>query len=117
VTPPVPHGERGALTIADGAVAKLVTAAAAEVDGVAVPSARGLTGSRPARARVRRAGDRLDVELTLDVPYPSPVAAAAEAARHHVTTRTRELSGLTVARVDVAVSALVGTTDTGRVVA
>ncbi|GAA4880949.1 hypothetical protein [Actinomycetospora straminea] len=43
--------------------------------------------------------------------------------RHHVTTRTRELSGLTVARVDVAVSALVSTSDTaatsdtGRVVA
>ncbi|GAA4789241.1 hypothetical protein GCM10023200_24840 [Actinomycetospora chlora] len=117
--PTTPAAERGELTIADGVVARLVDAAAGEVEGVTVPAAGGLPLGRRARARVRRGEGRLDVGLTLDVTYPTPVAATADAVRDHVVARVRELAGLEVDRVDVEVATLVAadTPRTGRVVA
>ncbi|WP_163507077.1 Asp23/Gls24 family envelope stress response protein [Fodinicola acaciae] len=46
----------------------------------------------------------LDVRLAIG--YPQPVTAATEAARDHLTRRVEQYTGLTVSRVDIAVTAL-----------
>lgn len=116
--PAAEAGDRGALTIADKVVEKLMLAAAAEVEGVDTATKSGALG-RTARATVRRTGDQVEADLQTAVRYPHGLAATADAARDRIRTRLDEFTGLTVSRVDVTVSVLSGAAPrpTGRVVA
>ncbi|GAA4538508.1 Asp23/Gls24 family envelope stress response protein [Amycolatopsis samaneae] len=88
--------DRGRTTLADRAVRRIAAHAVGEVDGVGADV--------QVSARIDEESATLDVRLP--VRYPAPVARTTEQARAHVTARTAELTGLTVRRVDITVSAL-----------
>lgn len=86
----------GRTTIADRVIDLLAEQAAIEdVDVV----------SADADARVT--GRSATVEVRLGLRYPAPVAVTTERVRSHVSSRVQELSGLSVSRIDIAVTALV----------
>lgn len=106
-------GERGALHIADRVVQKIAAQAITEVD-LAGGAPRTLLGTRltkadpdgPARADAHIDGGLVTLSVTLAVQWPAPVRQVAEQARQHLTRRVHELTGLTVAEVDVDVPSL-----------
>lgn len=116
-------GNRGRTTIGTRVVERIAARAAHEVEGIG-GSPRRLLGVRvsgeapersvPATARV--AGGRTSLRVRLSVRYPQPVARTVEQARHHITRRITELTGLAVSRVDVTVTALPGDTERKRTV-
>jgi uncharacterized alkaline shock family protein YloU len=90
------HVERGRTTVADRVIDRIAEQAALEdVDVVS------------AKANARVTGQTTVVEIGLGLRYPTPVAAATERVRSHLMTRVQELSGLSMSRVDVAVTELV----------
>ena len=107
-------GDRGTLTIADKVVEKVAAQAVSEVD-LATGAPRTLLGKRLGaadpdrrpRADARVDGDRVGVTVTLAVQWPAPVREVAQNVRQHLTDRVSELTGLTVAEVDVDVPVLV----------
>ena len=86
---------RGTTTVADKAVSKIVERAADE----ALP--RRTAGRTSGSATVR--GRRASVTLRLALPYPAPLSGTALHVQAHVTERTRELTGLSVAPVRLTV--------------
>ncbi|QWF80748.1 Asp23/Gls24 family envelope stress response protein [Amycolatopsis sp. CA-230715] len=88
--------DRGRTTLEPRVVKKIAGHAAGEVPGV---------GSG---AKVDATIDRESATLTvsLAVRYPESVARTTEAARAHVVARTAELTGLSVPKVDIVVTAL-----------
>lgn len=115
-----PAASRGSLTIADRVVERVAAQAATEVD-LATGAARTVLGQRlpsaeRARAQARVDGGLVSVSVSLAVTWPAPVRQVAAEVRAHLTRRVEELTGLQVAEVDVAVSALpTGRDDAPRV--
>ena len=115
-------GSRGSLTIADRVVQKIAAQAVMEVD-LAGGAPRTLLGARltkadpdgPARAEAHVDGNLVTLSVTLAVQWPAPVREVAEQARRHLSERVRELTGLTVAEVDIDVPALVTASPAPRV--
>ncbi|ACU36729.1 Asp23/Gls24 family envelope stress response protein [Actinosynnema mirum] len=110
---PADPGERGRLTVGDAAVERIAAHAATEVDGVGGSAYRLLgvaVGPEQAGADVRVGatvtGDAVALDVRLSVVYPMPVRRTADRVRAHLALRIRDLTGLTVTRVDVTVTAL-----------
>lgn len=106
--------QRGITTISDRTVERIATRVLTEVEniggaagrllGIAVPGEHS-EGSAHVAAKV--SGDSaaaLDVRLS--VAYPQSVAHTTEDARARLVRRVADLTGLTVTRVDITVTAL-----------
>jgi len=108
-----PAAERGVTTVADRTVERIAAHILSEVDNVG-GSARRMLGIAVGSAEpdgdaiVTAAVNDLSVALTvrLSVTYPASVRATTRAARAHLMARIPELTGLTVSRVDITVTAL-----------
>ncbi|HLI37303.1 MAG TPA: Asp23/Gls24 family envelope stress response protein [Streptosporangiaceae bacterium] len=113
-----PPGERGRTRIDETVVEKIAAAAAGEVDAVAGCRRRvlgvrfGQLGQVRVRATVR--GSLVTAEVAAAVAYPAPLREVTRQVRAHVAQRVRELTGMRVGAVDVAVTALVAD-DSARV--
>lgn len=114
--PGAPLAQRGHTAIAARAVERLVgqiVAESAEISGTA-PRFLGVDVGEPgphqdADVRVRLHGQHaLSVAVRCSVPYPQPVRQAADTLRSRLADRMRVLTGMTVQRVDVMVTALHG---------
>ncbi|MGW6443200.1 Asp23/Gls24 family envelope stress response protein [Lentzea sp. NPDC055074] len=106
-------GARGSLTISEVAVERIAAHAALEVDGIGGSALRvlGVTvGSEEAERDVRVAasvtGAVVALDVRLSITYPAPVGSTTEAARAHLTRRIHEMTGLSVSKVDITVTAL-----------
>lgn len=102
--------ERGTTVVLPRVVERVATQAVREVADAAGTGRRvlgrniGSTGTDTAanvRAHVDGAVATLDVAMT--VIYPAPVLEVTRRARHHIVDRVRELTGLSVHRVDITV--------------
>ncbi|MFF3014737.1 DUF6286 domain-containing protein [Streptomyces sp. NPDC057939] len=105
MTAPAAHGAtapaaRGSTTIADKVVRKIAARAVLE----ALPST--IAGKAGGTATVH--GRRAAVALRVALPYPGPLSDTARHVQQHVADRTRQLTGLDVARPRLAVVQLVG---------
>ena len=133
-TLPAPVAERGVLTISEQAVERLAACAVLEVDDVGGAGGRGLRGPRRGAGRgptaqggargvlgVSLSGEDLDhsakvsarvgdetvtLDVRISIVYPASVARTTEKAREHLVERVEALTGLTVTRVDLTVTAL-----------
>jgi uncharacterized alkaline shock family protein YloU len=109
----LPASERGTTTMADRVIVAVAARAAAEVPGIG-GAARRILGipvdtqhaDRAPQARATIAGDTVALHLRLSVIYPTPVRAATEQVRRHVTERVGTLTGKTVGVIDVTVVSL-----------
>ena len=106
--------DRGVTTISPNVVEKIATRAAQEdpsVIGVEQSGIRQLIpigGGQPeprAEAEVQR--EQATVELTIRVSYPEPVRQVAERVRRRVADRVEELTGLSVAQVNITIPELI----------
>ena len=95
----------GTTTVGERAVRRIAARAAREVDGV----------EPDVQVTARVTGNSAVLSVRLPVRYPMPVGRVADACRAHVLARTRELSGLSVPRLDIEVSALPVSAAGGRV--
>ncbi|HLU44372.1 MAG TPA: Asp23/Gls24 family envelope stress response protein [Natronosporangium sp.] len=107
--------DRGRTTIADRVVSKIAARAAAEVERTGGASRRllGITIGRPPETAPPRVTVHLDGEVALvhvamSVAWPAPVRQVAQQVRDQVAAQVQQQTGLTVAEVDVSVTALVG---------
>jgi uncharacterized alkaline shock family protein YloU len=120
---PADLAERGALTIADRTVERIASQAVTEVDGVGGSTARllgvavgGQNLDRSAKVFAKVTGDTATLSVRLSISYPRSVLRTSDAVRDHLTSRVQELTGLTVERVDITVTALhTDVTETRRV--
>lgn len=87
----------GATTIDERVVRRIAARAATEVAGV----------EPDVRVRAEVVGTGATLHVRLPVSYPSPVARVTDECRAHLIARTEALTGLTVPRVDIEVSAMV----------
>lgn len=110
--PLVPDGTaRGTTTIADKVLERLAARAALEVPGVVRHSTgpdvlSAVTPDLP-RASAQVAGDRVSVDLKVAVDWAASAHEVAASVRRHAREELQRLTGKTVDRVDVTVSALV----------
>ena len=100
-------GGRGRLEVDLGVVRRVVERTADRTDGAAHALAATRADAPRTRARVRGAADVVDVRLELALSYPGPVRRTVETLREGVRTQVLALTGFTVRRLDVEVSALV----------
>lgn len=114
-------GDRGALTITDDAVERIAAHAVTEIAGVGGSASRVLgvaVGAenldRGAKVAATVTGDTAALTVRLSISYPQPVRATTEATRDHLVNRVGHLTGLTVERVDITVTALHTETTTAR---
>ena len=115
------QSERGATTIGDAVVAKIVGIAAQEVEGVqtgggtaramggfldrvpgAVSSFGG--GSQTRGVSVEVGAEEAAADLSLAVEYGRPIPRTAEAVRNNVINRVENLTGLRVTEVNITVN-------------
>jgi uncharacterized alkaline shock family protein YloU len=116
-------GDRGALTITDDAVERITAQAVTEISGVGGSASRvlgvvmgGENLDRGAKVTATVTGDTAALAVRLSISYPRSVRATTEAARDHLMSRVEELTGLTVERIDITVTALhTETAETRRV--
>ncbi|HEX7302067.1 Asp23/Gls24 family envelope stress response protein [Lentzea sp.] len=113
--------ERGALTIGEQAVQRLAARATAEVDDVGGAAERVLgisLGSeeldRSAKVEATVHSRGIDLAVRMSLAYPAPVTATTERAREHLCRRVEEMTGMRVRRVDITVTALHTSADSGR---
>jgi uncharacterized alkaline shock family protein YloU len=106
-------GDRGRTTTANRAIERIAAKLVTEVEGVGGAAQRVLgvaVGSedldQSAKVTARVSGYRASLDVRLSVAYPAPVAATTQRARDHLMHRVAELTGLTVSRVDITVTAL-----------
>jgi uncharacterized alkaline shock family protein YloU len=107
--------DRGRTVVADAVVRKIAARAATDVDR-ATGSARRLFGipvgrdpaASPARVDVEVDGDVAVIHVAMSVRWPASVRDVSRQVRAHVTEQVANLTGLTVAEVDIDVTALVG---------
>jgi uncharacterized alkaline shock family protein YloU len=104
---------RGRLDISRRAVERIAAAAAAEVEATGAPVTRVLgqaVGRADLEARPRVwatvAGDLVTLELSLSVPWPTPVAEVADAVRQRIAERLHALAGMRLGHADITVTAL-----------
>lgn len=124
----VPHGERGAITVADRVVAKIASRVAREAlsrfteSAGHVPSGRrtphvntsvrraperNTTGRGAESAAVRQAVlGEARVRITVELGYPSDIGAQCAAVRREVSERLRTWAGMEVSDLVVSVERL-----------
>lgn len=109
---------RGRTVIADRVVERIATRAASEPGPVTGPGG-GLPGLRGSAARPRVTasvrGRVATVRVALGVTYPAPVRAITRRVREQVRARVREMTGIDVRQVDIAVARLPEEQERGRV--
>jgi uncharacterized alkaline shock family protein YloU len=105
---------RGETIIAPLVVEKIAGRAASEVDGVGGVVQTGLSrllpwsvGGTPAHAQAAVGDGKVQLDMTVNVLYPRPVAMVTNAVRSQVSRRLAELCGLEATRIDISVPALV----------
>ncbi|WP_093171316.1 Asp23/Gls24 family envelope stress response protein [Sinosporangium album] len=104
---------RGETIVRDRVVSRIAAHVARQVDGVGEVRERGrMQWSSGTVASVDR--HVTAVHLDLLVRYPAPIRSVTENVRRHVADRVHELTGLTVAHVDIDVPGLVSTRSTRR---
>ncbi|GAA5060132.1 Asp23/Gls24 family envelope stress response protein [Nocardia callitridis] len=86
----------GSTTVAPKAVRRIAAQVVREVAGV----------DRDVRVQAHVSGQRAVLEVRLPIEYPKPVDRVTEACRAHLADRLAALTGMTVARIDIEVSAL-----------
>ncbi|MEU6315378.1 hypothetical protein [Streptomyces sp. NPDC047014] len=94
----MPAADRGATRIADRVVAKIAAQAAREALAV-VPGA-------PPHATVTVHHDIARVHVSLELDYPSDVAAQCAAVRGRVVRRVEEYANMSVPEVDIDIERL-----------
>jgi uncharacterized alkaline shock family protein YloU len=116
-----PAADRGELTIAEQVVQRLAAHAVLEVDDVGGAAGRVLGVSlggedldHSAKVNARVADGTVTLDVRLSVVYPASVARTTQRAREHLVRRVEELTGLTVTRVDLTVTALHTATSPNR---
>ncbi|MFF0541268.1 Asp23/Gls24 family envelope stress response protein [Nocardia thailandica] len=87
----------GATTVGERAVRRIAARAAAEVDGV----------EPDVQVEAQVVGTGAGLRVRLPVRYPCSVTQVTDRCRAHLIARVTELTGLTVPRVDIEVTALV----------
>ncbi|MEU3010406.1 Asp23/Gls24 family envelope stress response protein [Nocardia asteroides] len=87
----------GTTTVGERAVRRIAERAAREVAGV----------EPGAQVNAQVVGTGATLRVRLPVRYPQPVGRVTAECRAHLIARTEELTGLTVPRVDIEVSAMV----------
>ncbi|MFD5245700.1 Asp23/Gls24 family envelope stress response protein [Amycolatopsis sp. NPDC058340] len=104
---------RGGLTVADGAVERIAARAITELEGVGGAASRvlgiavgGEDLDQGAKVSAHVTGSTTTLDVRLSVKYPLSVRATTETVREHLIRRVGGLSGLTVTRVDITVTAL-----------
>ncbi|OXM55010.1 Asp23/Gls24 family envelope stress response protein [Amycolatopsis alba] len=104
---------RGGLTVAGGAVERIAAQAITELDGIGGAASRvlgiavgGEDLGQGAKVSANVTGSTATLDVRLSVTYPLSVRATTETAREHLIRRVGALSGLTVTRVDITVTAL-----------
>lgn len=130
VAPPEGAGrtELGRITVDARVVAKIAARAALEIPDAGGASPRVLGRNMPAAQPLglrRTALDSLpktsadtdgaltSIDVTLSVRWPASINDVTNTVRQHLARRVNELTGLTVAEVNVTVSALVTQLDPG----
>ncbi|MFE2147630.1 hypothetical protein ACFXA3_38890 [Streptomyces sp. NPDC059456] len=111
VPPRVPPAERGATRIADRVVAKIAAQAAREALAAhpgGPPHAAGAAGAGPGapHATVTVHHDIARVRVSLELHYPSDLAAQCAAVRSRVVRRVEECAGMSVPEVDLDIEHL-----------
>jgi uncharacterized alkaline shock family protein YloU len=113
--------ERGTLTVSDRTVERIAAQVVTEVEGAGGAASRVLgvavggedpDSSAKVTAKVR--GDTAALDVRLSISYPRSVGRTTENVRRHLMRRVAELTGLTVSRVDVIVTALHTGTNASR---
>ncbi|MET9886815.1 hypothetical protein ABZZ20_27475 [Streptomyces sp. NPDC006430] len=105
-TPPrVPPAERGATRIADRVVAKIAAQAAREALA-ATPGGPPRPAAPPAHATVTVHHDIARVRVSLELDYPSDLAAQCAAVRSQVVRRVEECTSMSVPEVDLDIEHL-----------
>lgn len=92
---------------------RIAAHAALEVDGIG-GSARRVLGvtvgaeeaEREVRVAARTTGSVVALDVRLSITYPAPVGSTTEATRAHLTRRVHDMTGLSVSKVDITVTAL-----------
>ncbi|MEV6362514.1 Asp23/Gls24 family envelope stress response protein [Nocardia asteroides] len=87
----------GTTTVGERAVRRIAERAAREVAGV----------EPGAQVSAQVVGTGATLRVRLPIRYPQPVGRVTDRCRAHLIARTEELTGLTVPRVDIEVSAMV----------
>jgi uncharacterized alkaline shock family protein YloU len=67
-----------------------------------------------AKASATVSADTTVLDVRLSIAYPASVGKTTAAVRRHLVGRVRELTGLTVSRVDITVTALPGVAGESR---
>jgi uncharacterized alkaline shock family protein YloU len=106
-------GERGRTTIADRVIERIAVQAVSEV-GAAGGSVRRMLGvavggsglDRDAQVTAVIAGGAAALTVQLSVAYPASVAQTAREARRQLVQRIQDLTGHTVSRVDITITAV-----------
>ena len=115
---PVRDGlDRGRTTISDTVVRKIAARAATEVEQATGSTRRwfGIPVGRvpeasPARVDVEVDGDVATIHVAMSVQWPAPVRDVSRRVRSHVAEQVSRQTGMTVAEVDIDVTALVAAT-------
>ena len=108
-SPSTDPGERGSLVVRDKVAQRVALHAALTTPGVQ-PRAGGLdklTGRELPRARVVVSATRVRAHLSIAVTWPQPLALVAKAVQHNVTRALTDSAGFEVDGVDVAIEAVV----------
>lgn len=107
---PAAADDRGSTVIHPRVVERVAAQAVREVSNTAGTARRllghtiGVPGTQTqATVRAYVDGPVATVDVALTVIYPAPVLAVTRRARHHITDRIVELTGLSVRRVDITV--------------
>ncbi|MET8403586.1 Asp23/Gls24 family envelope stress response protein [Streptomyces sp900116325] len=106
--------QRGITTISDRTVERIAARVLTEVENIGGAAGRLLGIALPgehsegsARVAVKVSGDSVAaLDVHLSVAYPQSVAHTTEDARARLVRRVADLTGLTVTRVDITVTAL-----------
>ncbi len=115
------QSERGATTIGDGVVAKIVGIAAQEVEGVQMgggtaramggvldsvtrPMSGGGGGSQTRGVSVEVGAEEAAADLSMAVEYGRQIPQTTEAVRNNVINRVENLTGLRVTEVNITVN-------------
>lgn len=126
--PAIPHGERGATTVADRVVAKIASQVAREAlsrftesvghvpPGRRKPRVTTSVGRAPERATAGRDAESATgrqavlgvarMRITVELGYPSDIGAQCAAVRREVTERLRTWAGMDVTDLAVSVERL-----------
>ncbi len=113
--------ERGSLEIAPRVVEKIAARAVAEID-LATGTPRSVLGQTlgqpqtdtPARTSARLDGRVVSIDVSMAVRWPADVRAVTREVRRRVIDRVGQLTGLSVAEVDIDVPALLTAVESQR---